>query len=82
MADLPSEHEDAEQSLRKILAGNLARRRLAKGWSQQELADRTGIDRTYIAHVERGVKNVGLDNLERLAAGLKVAAHKLLVPPR
>jgi transcriptional regulator with XRE-family HTH domain len=38
--------------------------------SQEELADRSGIDRTYISGVERGVRNPTLDVMQRIARGL------------
>lgn len=40
--------------------------------SQEELADRSGIDRTYISGVERGVRNPTLDVMQRIARGLGV----------
>ena len=40
-----------------------------------------GLDRTYIGVIERGQANVGVDVLDKLAAGLNVAANVLLMPP-
>jgi transcriptional regulator with XRE-family HTH domain len=40
--------------------------------SQEDLADRSGIDRTYISGVERGVRNPTLDVMQRIAQGLGV----------
>jgi transcriptional regulator with XRE-family HTH domain len=37
------------------------------GISQEELAFRADINRTYISHIERGAKNIAVDNMERLA---------------
>jgi transcriptional regulator with XRE-family HTH domain len=82
MADQPSTPAGADESLRKVLAVNVVRLRTARGWSQHDLAREAGFERSYIAHVERGVKNITLDNLERLAVGLRVAVHKLLIRPR
>ena len=45
-------------------------RRLALGISQEELAFRAGIHRTYVGDVERGVRNISLSNIHRLAVGL------------
>lgn len=44
--------------------------RLAKGWTQEELAERTGLHPTYIGGVERGERNLGLDNLLKIARAL------------
>jgi len=62
-----------------VLAGNLRRLRKAKGLSQDALAFEAGINRTYIGGVERGERNVSLDNIVRLAAALGVTPAELLV---
>jgi transcriptional regulator with XRE-family HTH domain len=41
--------------------------------SQEELADRAGLHRTYIGMIERAEKNITLINIEKLAIGLNVA---------
>jgi len=73
--------DEAERtSARQILAGNLRTLRLAKGWSQEYLALETGLDRTFISHVERGARNISLDNIDKLAVALSVPAYRLLWP--
>jgi len=62
------------------LAVNLRKRRLARGWSQEELADRTDIHRTYISGLERAARNPSLAVLERLARALDLPVHELLIP--
>jgi transcriptional regulator with XRE-family HTH domain len=64
-----------------VLAGNLRRLRKARGLSQDALAFEAGINRTYIGAVERGERNVSLDNIVRLAAALGVSPAELLVQP-
>lgn len=44
--------------------------RLAKGWTQEELAARAHLHPTYIGGVERGERNIGLDNLLKVARAL------------
>ena len=44
--------------------------RLAKGWTQEDLAERTGLHPTYIGGVERGERNLGLDNILKIARAL------------
>ena len=46
--------------------------------SQEELAQRAGIDRTYVGGVERGERNLSLLNVNRLADALGVTARDLL----
>jgi len=48
------------------------------GISQEELADLALLHRTYVGGVERGERNIGLQNLLRLARALKVNPEKLL----
>jgi XRE family transcriptional regulator, regulator of sulfur utilization len=51
--------------------------RQQKGWSQEELADKAGLHRTYIGAIERGEQNVSIDNLERLAKVFGLALERL-----
>lgn len=67
-------------SARALLAENLIRLRRERGWSQEALAFEAGLHRTFVAHVERQVRNISLDNLERLALALEVPPHTLLMP--
>ena len=50
------------QAVRKI--------RREQGISQEELAERCGLHRTYISDVELGKRNVSLENIERIAISL------------
>jgi transcriptional regulator with XRE-family HTH domain len=63
---------------REILASNLRGLRRERGLSQEELAHRADIDRTYISALERGVYSATVDILDRLAAGLDVDVWELL----
>jgi transcriptional regulator with XRE-family HTH domain len=47
---------------------NLRRLREARGWSQEEMAHRAGLHRTYISGLERGVRNPTVTVLEKIAA--------------
>lgn len=64
---------------RAALAANLRRERGRRGWSQEKLAFVAGLDRSYVSAIERGERNVGLDNLARLADALGVPLGELLV---
>lgn len=68
--------------IREILAGNLKRYRKAAGLSQEELAHRADIDRTYISSLERCVYAAGIDVVDRLARELGVEAADLLTRPK
>jgi transcriptional regulator with XRE-family HTH domain len=52
--------------------------RLSKGISQEELAEKARLDRTYVSSVERGHRNIGIDNIEKLAEALSVEAWELM----
>jgi len=67
--------------LRAIVAANIRRYRKALGVSQQDFAYDIEMDRTYFGGIERGERNVAIDNIERIAKGLKVSPHLLLIDP-
>lgn len=67
-----------DSHLRTILAGNVRRIRLSQSLSQEELADKAGLHRTFVGAVERAERNISLGNIEKLAAALGVAASILL----
>lgn len=68
-------------ALREILALNLKRLRQLAGLSQEELAMRADIDRTYVSSLERCQYAASVDVLERLARELNVEADELLRRP-
>ena len=67
------------ESARLRLATNLRATRKARGISQEELADLAGLHRTYVGSIERGERNVSIDNIERLADALRLDVIDLLV---
>ena len=68
-------------SARLRVATNLRARRKAGGLSQEELADLAGLHRTYVGAIERGERNVSIDNIERLSIALKLDVVDLLARP-
>jgi transcriptional regulator with XRE-family HTH domain len=67
--------------IREILAINLRKYRRAQGLSQEELAHRADIDRTYISALERCVYAAGIDVVDSLARVLGMEAADLLRRP-
>jgi len=52
--------------------------RLRKGWSQEELAKKARVHRTYIGSIERSERNVSLINIERVAKAFEMKPWQLL----
>ena len=70
-----------KKASRICLASNLRAARSLFRWSQEELGLRCGLKRTYIGALERREVNPGIDNLYKLAHGMGVLAHVLLLSP-
>lgn len=64
-----------------ILAENLKALRQSAGLSQEELADRAGLHRTYVSSVERGQRNLTLENIFALAKALGTTPSNLVQLP-
>jgi transcriptional regulator with XRE-family HTH domain len=63
---------------RRVFASRLRQIRQAKGLSQEDLADIAGLHRTYVGSVERGERNISIDNIEVLAKALGIDIIELL----
>lgn len=66
-------------NLLQVFSSNLYRYRKQRGFTQAQLADSAGLHRTYISAVERGKRNISIDNIEKIALTLKVDAYLLFV---
>ena len=71
---------DAQKSIRECFAKNLKLLRRNKNMSQEQLADAAELHRTYVSSVERGERNISLDNMEKLARALEIDIRLLLTP--
>lgn len=52
--------------------------REARGWSQEELAERSDMHRTYIGMIERAEKNITLMNINKIAQAFSISIPELL----
>lgn len=68
---------ESKQNIKKLFGLAVRRRRHELGISQEELADRAGLHRTYVTEVENGRRNVSLKNIDRLATALEVSLKNL-----
>ncbi|WP_310540942.1 helix-turn-helix transcriptional regulator [Phenylobacterium sp.] len=64
--------------IRRRVGLNIKRLRELQGISQEELADRAGVHRTYVSGVERAVRNPTITVLAKIAAGLGVQLVELV----
>ena len=67
-----------QPQLQAAFGRRLRELRKARTWSQEHLADVVGLDRTYIGSVERGERNISLENIGRLAKALDVKLAELM----
>jgi len=65
-------------SIKQAVASSLRLLRNEAGLSQEQLARKSGIDRTYISGVERSVRNITLDSLEGLIDALGVTSEEFI----
>ena len=66
------------RSPQALFGERLRELRRTAGISQEELADRAALDRSYVGSVERGERNVSLENICKLARALDVEPARLL----
>ncbi len=70
-------HAGRAQERRRAFGERVRALRSALGLSQEALAERADLHRTYVGSVERGERNIGLDNIHALADALDVPAADL-----
>ncbi|WP_423800760.1 helix-turn-helix domain-containing protein [Neobacillus sp. SAB-20_R2A] len=62
---------------RIILGQNIHKYRKIKGLSQEKLAEACNLHRTYIGAVERGERNIAIDNIGKICAALDIDIEQL-----
>jgi transcriptional regulator with XRE-family HTH domain len=68
--------------LRQLLAKNVRLFRHVRGLTQEELAHKAKLHRTYMGMIERAERNLSVDNIEKIAKALQVKPHQLLMDER
>lgn len=63
----------------ELFTKNMKKYRNEKHLSQEELADKAGLHRTYISSIERGQRNVSLKNIQKIAEALEIEIYKLFM---
>ena len=76
----PMSYSKSELELLRDFGARLRRARRDKGWSQEELAFRSGLHRTYVGSVERAERNLTLLSLWKLSDALGCSLGSLLEP--
>lgn len=69
-----------DKPARSRLALRVRLLRTARGWSQETLAEQSGLHRNYVGHIERAELNAGIDNLEKIARAFGLTLCALLAP--
>jgi transcriptional regulator with XRE-family HTH domain len=75
---LAGSDETTHKKLNELLGKLIERKRVAAGISQESLAQEAGISRTYLSDIERGLRNISVFTLYKLAKGLKITASILV----
>lgn len=65
-------------NVKKLFGARLVELRKERGWSQEELALESGLARSYLSGVERGLRNISVVNICRLASALRTEPPELL----
>ncbi len=66
-----------ENNIKKIFGARVRALRTEKGWSQEDFAFECGLHRTYIGAVERGERNILLENIKKIANTFRIDIAEL-----
>lgn len=70
----------APLSLRLVFARNIRLVRVNAGISQERMAAEAGLDRAFVGTLERGQRNISIDNIELIAKAIGMPPHELMHP--
>ncbi len=76
---MENNHTDKEKKFLRKLGENLRKYRIEKELSQEKLAFKSDLDRTYISGIERGERNISVITLKKIAEALNVDVTKMFV---
>ncbi|MGD0078001.1 MAG: helix-turn-helix transcriptional regulator [Sedimentisphaerales bacterium] len=68
------------ENILQIIGRNIGRHRRRLGLSQEALADKSQLHRTYVGGVERGERNISAKNIAKIAKALSIQPSDLLKP--
>lgn len=60
------------------LATKIRKLRIERQWSQEELAYRTDLHRTYISHIENGKREISVETMCKIAKGFDITPSELM----
>ena len=63
----------------KVSGSNLRKYRLKNGLSQEKLAEKCGLHRTYMSDIERFQRSISLENIQRIADALNIEVYKMFI---
>ena len=69
-------------NIQLLFGQNVRQAREKKGWSQDFLSEESGLHRTYISGIERGVRNPTIEIVQQIAMALDVNIQDLFVDPK
>ncbi|MGC6521424.1 MAG: helix-turn-helix domain-containing protein [Candidatus Micropelagos thuwalensis] len=69
--------EAFENNIKKIFGARVRALRTESGWSQEDFAFKCGLHRTYIGAVERGERNISLENIKKIASTFTIDIAEL-----
>jgi transcriptional regulator with XRE-family HTH domain len=77
---MPRSSEAKTMPLRQVFARNVRLMRISVGLSQERMAAEAGLDRTFVGTLERGERNISIDNIELIAKAIGLPAYELMHP--